>query len=59
MIAATYTDCVQRGLDYWVNKPITKVFPESASFADVFAWARSAGMADIKLSDLVFSEVVE
>ncbi len=56
-IAVTITNCVQRGVDTYVDKRITKVFDDTASFADLFSWARSEGMADVHLSDFVLSEV--
>ena len=58
-IAATYTVCVQVGLDAYRDKHLTKTFLLEDSFFDIFQWAKSIGVDDPKLSDFVFSELLD
>lgn len=58
-IAATYTSYVQVGVDSYRDKHVSKVFLLEDSFFDIFQWAKSIGVDNPKLSDFVFSELLD
>lgn len=56
---ATYTSCVQIGIDTFTDNSISKVFDYSKSIQDVMDWLSSIGVKNPTLSDVRLSELME
>lgn len=56
---ATYTSCVQVGIDTFTDKSVSKVFDYSAPMQNVMDWLESIGVKNPTLSDVRLSELME
>lgn len=56
---ATYTSCVQVGIDTFTDKNVSKVFDYSKSMQDIMDWLTSIGVNNPTLSDVRLSEIME
>lgn len=56
---ATYTSCVQVGIDTFNDKSVSKVFDYSKSMQDVMDWLGSIGVKNPTLPDVRLSELME
>lgn len=56
---ATYTSCVQVGMDTFTDHGISKVFDYQAPMQDVMDWLGSIGVKNPTLSDVRLSELME
>lgn len=55
---ATYTSCVQVGIDTFTDKSVSRVFDYQASMQDVMDWLSSIGVKNPTLSDVRLSELM-
>lgn len=56
---ATYTSCVQIGIDTFTDNSVSKVFDYQAPMQDVMDWLGSLGVKNPTLSDVRLSELME
>lgn len=56
---ATYTSCVQVGIDTFTDKSVSKVFDYSKSMQDAMDWLTSIGVKNPTLLDVRLSELME
>lgn len=56
---ATYTSCVQVGIDTFTDKSVSRVFDYQAPMQDVMDWLGSIGVRNPTLSDVRLSELME
>lgn len=57
--AATYSECVQIGIDEFNQVRTTKVFSYSDSIQDVMGWLLSIGVKEPHITSVVISDVSE